>query len=281
MLGLAAAIHVDPAGYQWVRADSSAPPEDQRFRMGIFLRAKRHAEFKEEADDYLKFQTPLPHTYDPFEKEPALFQIFARLQPEKEPILHFANKYGDIAQLESLNWFGGMDWDGWTLAIRTMKNAVELLNEFTDDSRRPKKPSKHALNRLQSTLFHAPLRLEPDWNGKRLRLRPIVINLLDVMRIQLASAFEGHKQYRDCDLCGKPFELAPQINRADKVFCSANCRVKAYQRRKKQVIELRKQGDSLRAIVKESGSELETVKKWIAESEEKEKSGDEKAPRKR
>jgi transposase len=57
--------------------------------------------------------------------------------------------------------------------------------------------------------------------------------------------------------------VTPQVNRADRVFCSDNCRVKAYQRRKKQAIALRQQGESLRAIVKATGSDMESVKRWV------------------
>ena len=54
--------------------------------------------------------------------------------------------------------------------------------------------------------------------------------------MQVVESVVERKQYRTCEYCGKPFELTPQINRSDRVYCSDNCRVKAYQRRRKQAI---------------------------------------------
>jgi transposase len=47
--------------------------------------------------------------------------------------------------------------------------------------------------------------------------------------------------------------------------------VKAYQRRRKQAIELRKAGKPLREIAKRTQTPLETVKNWVENQESKEK----------
>jgi len=100
-------------------------------------------------------------------------------------------------------------------------------------------------------------------NGK-VRIENVCANLLHVMHIQMAVALVEEKQYRDCQHCNKPFELTPQVNRADRLFCSDNCRVKAYQRRKKHAIDLRREGKSLREIARTTDTDIDSVKAWVA-----------------
>jgi hypothetical protein len=90
-----------------------------------------------------------------------------------------------------------------------------------------------------------------------------VASLLDVLDVQLLSAIADLKRYRDCEFCGKPFELTPQVNRADRVFCSDTCRVKSHQKRKRLAIEMRKAGKPLREIAKATQSDIATVKRWL------------------
>jgi hypothetical protein len=62
-------------------------------------------------------------------------------------------------------------------------------------------------------------------------LRAVTYTLIDAMKLQLVESMIEHKRYRACEQCGKPFELTPQVNRADRIYCTDNCRVKAWQRR--------------------------------------------------
>ncbi len=87
--------------------------------------------------------------------------------------------------------------------------------------------------------------------------------LAQVMWRQLALAIVGDKQYRQCEYCGRQFELSPQLNRADRVFCKDSCRVTAYRIRKRKAVKLREEGKTLRQIAKEVNSDVPTVKKWI------------------
>ena len=102
--------------------------------------------------------------------------------------------------------------------------------------------------------------------GGVLTLKTLAYNLLDAMKLQLVDAVVERKAYRSCEQCGKPYEVSPQINRSDRVYCSDNCRVKAYQRRRKQAISMRGQGDTLREIAKALNSNVPTVKKWVGET---------------
>jgi transposase-like protein len=105
--------------------------------------------------------------------------------------------------------------------------------------------------------------------------------MLAVLWVQFALAVAENKTYGRCQLCNRSFELAPQVNRADRLFCSNNCRVKAYQRRRKQALTMHRQGGSIREIAKATASDLDTVKKWIKGFAAEENSNGQKTKRKR
>jgi hypothetical protein len=102
------------------------------------------------------------------------------------------------------------------------------------------------------------------------RTKTLAYNLLDAMKLQLADAVVERKSYRNGEQCANPFEVSPEFNRSDRVYCSDNCRVKAYQRRRKQAIAMRSKGKRLRDIAKKLGSDLPTVKKWVGEATKEE-----------
>ncbi len=69
--------------------------------------------------------------------------------------------------------------------------------------------------------------------------RPVLCHtadhLLDAMWLQFARAIDGNKQYKLCPECGNAFEVHPEMARADKVFCSDACRMRAYRKRKSAI----------------------------------------------
>jgi hypothetical protein len=104
-----------------------------------------------------------------------------------------------------------------------------------------------------------------------LAIRVQVTNLLAVLWIQLAVSVIEHRDYHRCKMCGKPFEIGPRTNRravpSDKLFCTVNCRVKSFQRRKAQACRMRSEGANLRDIAKAVESDMPQVKKWLGEKE--------------
>lgn len=273
MMRFKAAIMRDPGGYEWTYRELH-PRNRSEDAMLNRLRLHRRT-----MPAFVEISENSEFLYDPFAEEPALFRIVAQLEESEDAILAFANRYGDMEPRTGQPQMVSSSLLRWRLLINEMKRDVEIAERLSNAHRlgvsTPKRTAA-AVRFIKEMASHVPTFLSAGADGDRLRIDNVCTNLVDAMKIQLAIAVVEQKQYRDCQHCSKPFEVTPQINRSDRLFCSDNCRVKAYQRRKKQVIELRNQGESLRAIVKKSGSDMETVKKWIAESEAKEKSGDEK-----
>ena len=263
-----ARIAMSPDGYRWSKYEHYKPGRDDIF---IFLDWTRQHSIREHYNTSGKL--PEVHCYDPFVEEPALYRIFAGLEPSPEAILGFAEKYGDFTTVAQVLEGEEHHLMEYKREISAMRAAVEAADEFISASlaAKTKVVSKRLLVKINETLGTAPLYMSAVPEGERVTLRLVVDSLLDAMKLQLAEAIADRKRYRGCEFCNKPFEVTPQINRSDRVFCSDNCRVKAYQRRKKQAVELRESGRSIRAIVKATRSDLDTVKRWLATTRPQEK----------
>ncbi|MGD9720100.1 MAG: hypothetical protein AB7O59_08315 [Pirellulales bacterium] len=90
-------------------------------------------------------------------------------------------------------------------------------------------------------------------------------NLLGALWFQFAASISGQKSYRACEVCGRAMEMSPDVNRADRRYCSDACRSRALRRRQKQATEMRAAGKKLREIAKATGSDMPTIKKWLRE----------------
>jgi hypothetical protein len=104
-----------------------------------------------------------------------------------------------------------------------------------------------------------------DWPDGHYQLVTVPHNLLGALWFQFASSISGDKSYRACEVCGRAMEMSPDVNRADRRYCSDACRSRALRRRQKQAMEMRAAGNKLREIAKATGSDLTTIKKWLGE----------------
>jgi predicted nucleic acid-binding Zn ribbon protein len=104
-----------------------------------------------------------------------------------------------------------------------------------------------------------------DWPNAKYQLVTRPHNLLGALWFQFASSIAGKKTYRACDVCGRAMEMSPDVNRADRRYCSDACRSRALRARQKQAAEMRTSGKTLREIAKATGSDMATIKKWLGE----------------
>src|SRR5262249_26323310 len=65
-------------------------------------------------------------------------------------------------------------------------------------------------------------------------VHPWPLNLYGAIYVQFAQAIAADRDFRQCAACGKWMELAPRLNRADRVMCSAACRQKVYRERQER-----------------------------------------------
>jgi hypothetical protein len=110
-------------------------------------------------------------------------------------------------------------------------------------------------------------RLLYDAERGRPALRVVPRCLLTAMWLQLAEAVAGDKEYRACKECGKWFELnGKQGDRRTlrREFCSDRCKFKEYRRRKERARQLRAEGKPVKQIAQELGTDVDTVKEWVA-----------------
>ncbi len=116
---------------------------------------------------------------------------------------------------------------------------------------------------LEYRLSQLPTRLIVVPVEESIRFHVAAYGIHSCVWVQFAMAVDYAKGYGYCRLCSRPFELTPDVNRSDRQFCSDNCRVKAYQRRKAKSRQLRQEGKTLREIAAALETDIKTVKGWV------------------
>jgi hypothetical protein len=104
------------------------------------------------------------------------------------------------------------------------------------------------------------------WDSRlmNLGLRMVPTSLIGCLWLQFAKAVEGHKEYRQCEVCRKWFEVGgSRTARADKRFCSPTCKAKAHRKKRDEALRLFQQLVPVREIARQLDTDLETVKGWV------------------
>ena len=169
------------------------------------------------------------------------------------------------------------DWDGKKRLVRLIDEGGREL----DDPVLWDQPSSVSLT-LQKAAQHALLRAltSRTTNGSSIslhraesphhtKLAIVPRSLRDAIWLQFALAVIGHKKYGACDVCGKPYEISPQVARTNRTLCSAACKARAHRQRRDRALKLDSEGRTPKQIAKQVGSQLSTVQKWLTEAKEK------------
>ena len=90
------------------------------------------------------------------------------------------------------------------------------------------------------------------------------IGLRSLVWLQFAASISENKKFRNCEVCGKPFELSPDLNRTSRFYCKGNrCRLKAFRERKREARTMKENGHTLKEIADKLGSEVGTIRGWL------------------
>jgi hypothetical protein len=107
------------------------------------------------------------------------------------------------------------------------------------------------------------------WDYRRMKhvLENHPRSLYGAIAMQFAHAIEGGRQHRRCRECGRWFEVGSGTSkgakRADRETCSNACRVRSYRQRQDLARRMHAHGKTVRAIAKELGSSVDTLRKWV------------------
>jgi hypothetical protein len=92
--------------------------------------------------------------------------------------------------------------------------------------------------------------------------------LIEAIYLQFAETVAGRRRQQKCQGCGRWFELAPGVNRADRLTCTSACRQRAHRGRVARARELYAEGRSVKAIAAVLGSDPATIKGWVLDRRE-------------
>jgi hypothetical protein len=89
-------------------------------------------------------------------------------------------------------------------------------------------------------------------------------SLVGVLWLQFAMAVDGDRSYRQCQDCRAWYAVSGHAGRPDKMYCSASCRASAHRKKQAEARRLHQEGMTAKAIAKQLGAEIKTVKGWIS-----------------
>lgn len=101
-----------------------------------------------------------------------------------------------------------------------------------------------------------------DHRKSELEMRFVPQSLIGALWLQFAHAITGNKEYRQCEQCGRWFEVAAEV-RQDGKFCQGACRSRAYRARQSEARKLHDAGTSFGEIARRLNSDVKTVKGWV------------------
>ena len=111
----------------------------------------------------------------------------------------------------------------------------------------------------------ASLRVLWAQNFTCLQLHSVPGSLSAALWCQFAQAVAGNARFRECEQCGKHFEVSLNASRADARFCGGPCKQRRYRRRKR-ARELNAQGWKLKDIAARLGTEPRAVKRLLLDT---------------
>ena len=112
--------------------------------------------------------------------------------------------------------------------------------------------------------------LSPSTSGPPFKIRMRSCTLRGFLWYQFAEGLQRPTEYKICPTCEKPFAVNPKSgSRSKRAFCSNPCRYTAYRRRKEKAQRLRSEGMKPREIAQQLDANVEAVRRWLKEDQDK------------
>jgi hypothetical protein len=126
-------------------------------------------------------------------------------------------------------------------------------------------PAKVFVQKSLNLVLNVSASSQMVWSRERAApvLQWLPRHLFGAMCLQLALAVSEGKEYRRCSVCGKWFELAPDVNRKSRLTCSSSCRNKLYRERQDEARRLHAAGKTAKQIAKTLRADPEAVARWV------------------
>ena len=88
-------------------------------------------------------------------------------------------------------------------------------------------------------------------------------SLLGALWLQFADAIATNRNFNQCLFCKRCFEVAPDLARRDKLYCSQTCRTRAYRTRRIEAKRLYALGSTVEELAQRFGSDPAIVRRWL------------------
>jgi hypothetical protein len=220
--------------------------------------------------------------YEPLRAGVALHRELARTDPTQAGLLTFVNQYGHLGHRlgnSAIDSSRGEPFKAYQEDIARLRSDVRWWDMVLNDDRAglgkvfKVPPTEAVLAARQHVLdginFWMGVELQLAWDSKRSQVVQVLMpsTLYGATYLLFAREVLSLRRPQKCAVCGRFFETAPgrhdRRTRADRETCTGACRNQAYRNRQQRAHHLHAQGATVKAIAKELGSKVETVKAWL------------------
>jgi hypothetical protein len=296
---------VPTAGYRWCRRDgedlvevADDAPSDPAARE--FLVPVTDGKFRDALpDDAPDCALLMFRDTRPLRDHTGLFREFAATKRTRAAIKDFANRYGNLGELDALGerndrsesieppgWVETMEdyaeWERttqgeyrradsralWGAEIERMRRCVATWGaarkmETQERGAQVTQVINNALfeHRVGAALADGPRKARDP--RKRVALQFVPVSLVGALWAQFAQAVVGNYDHWQCAECGEWFAVSPEASRTSRAYCGDACRARHYRAKKASARRLHRAGGSLAAIAEELGTDVVTLKGWL------------------
>ncbi len=185
--------------------------------------------------------------------EPDLYLEFASIDPTPEGVLKFADKYGFLERGFQDEKFRYLELNSdaypdlaevFKASMDTFLVGIETCSKWlsrrrgiywlidTWASAQSAEDRMRLLDNFGAANTKLDFRLRLEFGSDRPMMRLLAPTLSDMLDIQWGMAIAAEKEHRQCAECTNWFGVSVASARADKVYCSDACRMRAYRKRK-------------------------------------------------
>lgn len=236
----------------------------------------------------------------PLRDHTGLFREFAATRRTRAAIKDFANRYGNLGELDALGerddphesveppgdvettedyaaWLRTTQGEYrradsrtlWGAEIERMRRCVGAWTAAREAGDSPTQLAG-VVRVINNALYEHRVGTELEVGAlkvrnarRRVALRFVPVSLVGALWAQFALAVAGDLDHRQCDACRGWYALDPDTTRTTRRYCGDACRARHYRAKKASARKLHRAGGSIEAIAAELGTDVATLRGWL------------------
>lgn len=205
-------------------------------------------------------------------ERPTLFLELADVELTRNGILRFVKLNGLLnisagrpSEPKNQDWKACDSFFDIVEQVTAMRRALALLVEIGRLREAGKCAAVASYKEMLAEQVNPHIKGTPELLDSNLDLEQRHDRLIDAIWEGFKQAIAHRARIYSCDRCGRFFQVADKAANTKQHYCGNTCKVAAYRERKRTAAMLRAEGATLLQIARMTGSDVETIKGWLAD----------------